>query len=154
MRLDVAGFERELEAQRTRARASWKAGPKEHASEVWAPLQGELQSAFEGYGATRIDDVPVLAIVREDGTAETLAEGEEGEIVLEVADTGVGIPENEKELVFDFAYSTREGGTGLGLAMVHQYVVDDHGGRVTLESSGGEGTVVRLVFPPGPGEEA
>jgi two-component system sensor histidine kinase AtoS len=77
-----------------------------------------------------------------------------GEIVLEVADTGIGIPENEKELVFDFAYSTREGGTGLGLAMVHQYVVDDHGGTVNLESTGGEGTVVRLAFPLTPREKA
>ena len=112
VRLDVTGFERELDAQRTRARASWKAGPKEHASEVWAPLQGELQSAFEGYGATRIEDVPVLAIVREDGTAETLAEGEEGEIVLEatpfyaeaggqVGDTGLLVGASGRARVLD-----------------------------------------------------
>ena len=69
------------------------------------------------------------------------------EVVLEVSDTGQGIPEAEQERVFDFAYTTRDGGNGLGLAMVHQVVVEEHGGRVSLDSKPGEGTRVSLVFP-------
>ena len=72
---------------------------------------------------------------------------EDGEIVLEVADTGRGIPSDQHEKVFDFGYSTREGGSGLGLVMVHQCIVEDHGGRVTLESEEDRGTRVRLVLP-------
>ena len=69
------------------------------------------------------------------------------EVVLEVADTGEGIPEEEQEHVFDFAYTTREGGNGLGLAMVHHCVVEEHGGRVALDSRLGEGTRVRVTLP-------
>jgi len=71
-------------------------------------------------------------------------------VALEVGDTGRGIPADQQEKVFDFGYSTREGGSGLGLVMVHQCVVEDHQGRVTLESKEGEGTRVRIVLPVKP----
>jgi two-component system sensor histidine kinase HydH len=74
----------------------------------------------------------------------------EGEAWLEVTDTGQGIAKQDQEKVFDFAYTTREEGHGLGLAMVHQVVVEDHGGRVSLRSHPGEGTQVLLAFPCGP----
>ncbi len=74
---------------------------------------------------------------------------ESDEAVIEVADTGAGIPAQDQDRVFEFAYTTREGGTGLGLAMVHQCVVEDHGGRVTLDSAPGRGTRVRLALPLG-----
>jgi len=76
------------------------------------------------------------------------------EATIEVADTGIGIAEADRERVFDFAFTTREGGTGLGLAMVYQCVVEDHGGRIDLDSAPGRGTRVRLVLPrPGAGGE-
>jgi signal transduction histidine kinase len=71
------------------------------------------------------------------------------ELALEVADTGAGIPEADLERVFDFAYTTRDGGHGLGLAMVHHCVVEQHGGRVALDSRPGAGTRVRLELPLG-----
>jgi len=71
----------------------------------------------------------------------------EGEARLEVSDTGRGIPKEDQEKVFEFAYTTREDGHGLGLAMVHQVVVEDHGGRVSLSSLPGEGTRILLAFP-------
>jgi len=76
------------------------------------------------------------------------------EAVIEVADTGTGIPAQDQDKVFEFAYTTRDGGTGLGLAMVHQCVVEDHGGRVALDSAPGRGTRVRLVLPVGVREVA
>jgi signal transduction histidine kinase len=81
----------------------------------------------------------------------------ENELVVEVRDTGPGIPEEDLERVFEFAFSTREGGHGLGLAMVHQCIVEEHGGRIDLESRPGDGTRVNLVLPVGgadPAEEA
>ncbi len=69
------------------------------------------------------------------------------EAIVEVADTGEGIPAADREKVFEFAYTTREGGNGLGLAMVHQTVVEEHGGRVTLDSTPGRGSRVSIALP-------
>lgn len=69
------------------------------------------------------------------------------EVWLEVADNGRGIPAEDHERVFEFAYTTREGGSGLGLAMVHHCVVEEHGGRVTLDSRPGMGTRVLVALP-------
>jgi len=75
----------------------------------------------------------------------------EGEsVVVEITDTGEGIPEEHREHVFDFAYTTREGGNGLGLAIVHHCVVEEHGGQVSLESKPGQGTRVRMAIPVKP----
>ncbi len=71
----------------------------------------------------------------------------ENEVRLEVEDNGVGIPEGDQDRVFDFAYTTKEGGSGLGLAMVQHCVVEEHGGTVVLDSTPDRGTRVRLVFP-------
>jgi len=79
---------------------------------------------------------------------------EKDEVVLEVADTGEGIPQEEQEHVFDFAYTTRETGSGLGLAMVHHCVVEEHAGSISLESRPGKGTRVRLALPTRNGEPA
>jgi len=87
----------------------------------------------------------------EGGRLDIVLREEDGEVVLVVGDTGRGIPADQREKVFDFGYSTREGGSGLGLVMVHQCVVEGHGGRVTLDSEEGSGTRVRLAFPA-PGE--
>jgi len=87
-----------------------------------------------------------------DGGELTLTVRRDGEDALvEVSDTGCGIRPEEQDRVFDFAYTTREDGHGLGLAMVHQVVVEDHGGRVSLASRPQEGTHVRLAFPHGAG---
>jgi len=87
---------------------------------------------------------------------EAMAEGgrltlrlgvEDRSVVVEVEDTGKGIPPEDQEKVFEFAYTTREGGSGLGLAMVHHCVVEEHGGRISLDSEPGRGTRVRLAVP-------
>jgi signal transduction histidine kinase len=81
----------------------------------------------------------VLGLTREDDCA-----------VIEISDTGEGIPKEHQEHVFDFAYTTREGGNGLGLAMVHHCVVEGHGGQVSLNSEPGQGTRVRMALPVTP----
>lgn len=76
------------------------------------------------------------------------------EVRLEVADNGVGIDPAERERVFDAFYSTRKGGTGLGLAVVRR-IAAAHGARIELDSAVGEGTTARITLPAaGPaGEE-
>jgi signal transduction histidine kinase len=70
----------------------------------------------------------------------------EGQVALEVEDNGVGIAEADREKVFEVFYSTRKGGTGLGLAIARR-IAASHGGDLEVESTPGEGTVMRLWLP-------
>ncbi|VTT99281.1 chemotaxis protein : Signal transduction histidine kinase, nitrogen specific, NtrB OS=uncultured bacterium GN=ACD_75C00451G0002 PE=4 SV=1: PAS_9: PAS_4: HisKA: HATPase_c [Gemmataceae bacterium] len=72
-------------------------------------------------------------------------------IVVEVADTGAGIPADLLPRVFDPFFTTKEEGkgTGLGLAICRR-IVDQHRGRVEVESHIGQGTTVRVVLPVRP----
>ncbi|RMI13453.1 sensor histidine kinase [Cellulomonas triticagri] len=77
---------------------------------------------------------------------------DDGVVVVEVADSGTGIPEHELDLVFD-ELARGEGargtpGSGLGLALV-RVVAQRHGGSVTLRSRPGRGTSARLRLPVG-----
>jgi two-component system OmpR family sensor kinase len=75
-----------------------------------------------------------------------------GEAVLEVEDTGPGIPADERERVFDRFYrgeAAAEGGTGLGLAIVRR-IANGHGGRVEMLEAPGGGLLARVVIPATP----
>lgn len=72
---------------------------------------------------------------------------EDGSIVAEVADTGVGMADEALAGAFDLFYSTKDAdGTGLGLAIAHR-IVTDHGGVIDLDSSLGRGTTARVSLP-------
>jgi signal transduction histidine kinase len=70
------------------------------------------------------------------------------QLVVEVSDTGCGIPEAVVEHIFEPFYTTKEAGqgTGLGLAISHS-IVEDHQGRLEVDSAVGQGTTFRLVLP-------
>lgn len=67
-------------------------------------------------------------------------------IIVTVADTGGGIPQEQISRIFEPFYTTKKKGTGLGL-MIVQRIVRDHGGRIDLESHVGQGTVFRIWLP-------
>jgi two-component system phosphate regulon sensor histidine kinase PhoR len=73
-------------------------------------------------------------------------------VVLEVEDTGPGIPKEAQSRIFekfyrvDKARSRKMGGTGLGLTIV-KTIVDKHGGRIEVESEINQGTVMRVFLP-------
>ena len=75
----------------------------------------------------------------------------DGNIVLSVSDTGIGIPTEHQSRIFerfyrvDKSHSKETGGTGLGLSIV-KHAVAYHGGKVTLESEVGKGTTITIVF--------
>lgn len=89
---------------------------------------------------------------RPGGTVTVSVHRTGGEVVLEVADTGLGISEADQDRVFERFYrvdrsrSRAEGGTGLGLSIV-RHAAERHGGQVTLRSVLGEGSTFRVVLP-------
>ena len=66
--------------------------------------------------------------------------------VIEVKDTGPGIPADHLDRIFEPYFSTKEGGTGLGLAMAHK-IVEDHGGAIRVESQAGSGASFIITLP-------
>ena len=72
----------------------------------------------------------------------------EGEVEIRVADTGEGIPEVQRERIFDAFFTTKEAGHGhgLGLAVVHG-IVTEHRGEIEVTRSGPQGTEFRIVLP-------
>jgi signal transduction histidine kinase len=68
------------------------------------------------------------------------------ELVIEVADTGPGMPPEVKEKIFEPFYSTKSGGTGLGLATVDR-IIYNHKGRMAIDSQLGHGTTIRIHLP-------
>lgn len=65
---------------------------------------------------------------------------------VDVADTGPGIPPDQHEQVFRAYYSTKKGGTGLGLATARR-IVRDHGGEILLSSTPGRGACFSVILP-------
>jgi two-component system nitrogen regulation sensor histidine kinase GlnL len=69
-------------------------------------------------------------------------------LLVTVEDTGVGIPEEELDKVFTPYFTTKEEGSGLGLA-VSMNIVEQHGGRIQIDSRPGRGTAVKVYLPLG-----
>ena len=69
------------------------------------------------------------------------------ELVVEVEDTGKGIPDELLPKIFDPFFTSKERGTGLGLAVVHR-IMTDHGGSIRIKKTEvGKGTCFSLHFP-------
>jgi PAS domain S-box-containing protein len=79
-------------------------------------------------------------------TLATRTEGNSNVVVIEVADTGPGIPEAFREKLFQPFLTRKPGGTGLGLPIVKR-IVEDHGGTVELVSKEGDGARFRITLP-------
>jgi signal transduction histidine kinase len=73
----------------------------------------------------------------------------DGGAEVSVTDTGAGIPPEQLERIFDPFFSTKSGGTGLGLAFTLQ-VVQEHGGTIQCQSEAGRGTTFAVRVPAAP----
>jgi PAS domain S-box-containing protein len=90
----------------------------------------------------------IEATQRADGRIAITTAARDGEVVVEVADNGVGIPDEILPQIFDPFFTTKAlgDGTGLGLSITHS-MVQDHGGRLEVESTLGQGTSFRVILP-------
>ncbi|HEY9188427.1 MAG TPA: PAS domain S-box protein [Ignavibacteria bacterium] len=74
---------------------------------------------------------------------------ENDDAVILISDTGCGIPENIKDKIFDPFFTTKEvgKGTGQGLAIAHDIIVNKHKGKIEVESFVGKGTTFKIYLP-------
>ena len=88
------------------------------------------------------------------GRVKVTGHSDENEVVISISDTGIGVPEKNLARIFerfyrvDKARSKEIGGTGLGLSIV-RHIAENHGGRVTVESTLGEGSTFTVHLPRG-----
>ncbi|UCF14722.1 MAG: hypothetical protein JSW59_15015 [Phycisphaerales bacterium] len=86
------------------------------------------------------------------GTITVRAANHDDSVLVEISDTGIGIPAEEQDRIFDEffratnARRTERDGTGLGLSIA-KHIVERHGGQITVESKEDRGTTFRLTLP-------
>ena len=86
--------------------------------------------------------------VEEEGTITVSMKQADGQIRISIADTGVGIPEKNREKVFDPGFTTWGVGVGVGLGLTICYqIAREHHGRIEVESEVGKGSTFTMVFP-------
>lgn len=110
--------------------------------------RNELDQVFFNLLANSLDAMP-----RGGTISVVISDGAPGEVAVEFADDGEGIPADSSDLVFMPFYTTKEygKGTGLGLSIVAR-IIHEHGGRIEMKSQAGEGTRFYLSLPkPGYG---
>ena len=84
--------------------------------------------------------------MNERGTISIKTKSVDDEFELRIADTGAGIPEDVRNRLFEPNFSTKTDGMGIGLAIVKS-TIDEMGGRITVDSEIGKGTIVTIYLP-------
>jgi signal transduction histidine kinase len=87
-----------------------------------------------------------LDAMPEGGTLTLLGQGSATQVQLQVCDTGSGIAADRLRQIFEPLYTTKPGGTGLGLYIVRE-IVASHAGQLTVDSKEGQGTTFTIALP-------
>jgi signal transduction histidine kinase len=125
----------QAQAQRTKLRLRRTDGP------LVAPVDPKLiKQAVLNLMLNALQAMPgggelILGAARQDGQA-----------LIDVIDTGKGIPPDAVDKIFNAYYTSKKGGTGLGLAMA-QRIVKEHGGQISVKSEMGKGSDFTLRLP-------
>lgn len=103
---------------------------------------GQIQQAVIALGTNAIDAMP------EGGTLTFRASAHSNRVAIEIEDTGIGIPQEDLSKIFEPFFTTKEvgEGTGLGLAVCYG-IITDHGGRLSVRSNVGKGTIFTILLP-------
>jgi PAS domain S-box-containing protein len=130
----------------------WRDAPQAEGRPITLDVAGEPGCWINGSPAALREAITNLIFNAVDalprGGAVHLVTYQDGEhVVVDVCDTGEGIPKDVQARVFDPFFSTKGAhGTGLGLPQVRS-IVERHGGSIELHSTPSRGTTFRLVFP-------
>ena len=103
---------------------------------------GQIQQAVIALATNAIDAMP------NGGKLEFYVRQDPRRIIIEVSDTGIGIPTEDLPRIFEPFFTTKEvgKGTGLGLAVCYG-IVSEHSGRISVRSSPGKGTTFTISLP-------
>jgi len=131
--------------QTRQIRVDWQ--PPTDPLRVWGNA-GELQQVLTNLLVNATDAMPPEANGGDSGTLRIEVEGEDSVVRIAVEDTGVGIPPERLETIFQPFFSTKltSGGTGLGLSISYE-IVRRHGGDIQVESRPGEGSRFVVDLP-------
>ncbi len=102
--------------------------------------EDQMRQVFNNIFTNSIYSMP------EGGKITISTSSDEESAIIEVQDTGIGMPEEVLENMFNPFYTNRQGGTGLGMA-VTQKIIQEHEGKIEVESNVGEGTLFRIILP-------
>ncbi len=103
--------------------------------------QDKIVRVFYNIASNAADAMPT------GGTLTVTTEDAGGMVKVDFKDTGTGMPEEVKQKIFEpFVTYGKKHGTGLGMAIVKK-VMDDHKGKIEIETEMGKGTTIRLLFP-------
>jgi signal transduction histidine kinase len=80
------------------------------------------------------------------GTLRVEAKSLKDRVEVTISDSGSGIPPEQMEKIFNYYYTTKEKGVGLGLPIAHR-IIEAHGGQLNIESRVGSGTKVTVTLP-------
>jgi two-component system NtrC family sensor kinase len=100
----------------------------------------QLRQVFLNLVLNAIDAMP------DGGTLKIRTAVQSGRAVIEIVDTGVGIPQSLRDRLFEPFFTSKPTGTGLGLS-ISAHIVTQHGGQIEVESSEGQGSTFRVVLP-------
>jgi len=114
----------------------------EDAPEAYANA-GKLQQVFTNLILNARDAIPDGGqIIVSTGTAE------DGSLVAEISDTGIGIAPENVAKIYDPFYTTKGVGQGTGLGLAVSYgIIQEHAGRISVDSEPGKGTTFRIILP-------
>lgn len=87
-----------------------------------------------------------LQAMPDGGTLSIITYSQDDWVWIKLRDTGVGMPPEHLNKLFSPFFTTKEGGSGLGLTISHR-IVKNHGGTIQVESSPGKGTTVTIKLP-------
>ena len=87
-----------------------------------------------------------ISAMPEGGRLRVQTEQQGNEVCLKISDSGVGIPEENMDKIFEPYFTTKDFGSGLGLTLVYK-IVKEHLGDIEINSKVGEGTTIALSFP-------
>jgi signal transduction histidine kinase len=106
-------------------------------------IQGDLDLLKQALWNLAVNGIQAMP----QGGELRLAVAENGaDLEVSIADEGIGIPAEQSEKIFRLYYTTKQGGSGIGLAMTYR-VVQLHNGTIDFSSEVGKGTTFRLRFP-------